>query len=257
MARKWLDRRGEEPRPRVPQPTTQAEALALLTDGAVLSCDLIPWGSNYTFLVSLGREGEAEGLAVYKPRRGEAPLWDFPDGTLYQRERAAYVLAKAIGWDIVPLTIVRDGPQGIGSVQLFVDTDDARGRLELGEEQRAQLACIALFDLVANNADRKGGHCLVGTDGHVWGIDHGLTFHQQTKLRTVLYEFYREEIPAACLAELRALLACPTRRDPLRAELEELLSRSEVKAFFARADDIAASGCYPRLDSQRRPWPFF
>jgi uncharacterized repeat protein (TIGR03843 family) len=203
--------------------------------------------------VALGRQGAPECLAVYKPRRGEAPLWDFPDGTLYRRERAAYLTARALGWNIVPLTIIRDGPHGIGSVQLFVETADLPGRRELTPAQRQQLACIALFDLITNNADRKGGHCLVAVDGHIWGIDHGLTFHQQAKLRTVLYEFYREPIPPPFLRDLRELLGDAPRRDALQAQLGELLARAEVRAFFARAEQIATSGRYPPLDYYRRP----
>lgn len=258
MAQRWLDRWGRdpEPRPPVPKPANEQDALAVLTEGEVLSCELIPWGSNYTYLVALGRQGAPECLAVYKPRRGEAPLWDFPDGTLYRRERAAYLTARALGWNIVPLTIIRDGPHGIGSVQLFVETADLPGRRELTPAQRQQLACIALFDLITNNADRKGGHCLVAVDGHIWGIDHGLTFHQQAKLRTVLYEFYREPIPPPFLRDLRALLGDAARRDTLQAQLGELLARAEVRAFFARTEQIATSGRYPPLDYYRRPWPF-
>ena len=257
MARAWRGGRGDE-LPAVPKPRSAAEAHDLLCHGDVLSTELIPWGSNYTFLVVLSHDSEPQGLAVYKPRRGEAPLWDFPDGTLYRRERAAYVACNALGWDFVPLTVIRDGPHGIGSMQQFVETEGSPHRPPLTDAHREQLARVALFDLIANNADRKGGHCLVGTDGRVWGIDHGLTFHTQPKLRTVLWEFYREKIAADLLSDLRGLLESGSRTAQLRGELGELLSSAEVKGFFRRAESVVEDGQYPSLDSHRsRPWPFF
>jgi uncharacterized repeat protein (TIGR03843 family) len=256
MAPRREDFRGEWPA--VPRPASEAAAYELLCHGRVLSCELIPWGSNYTFLVALSHGDRPELLAVYKPRRGEAPLWDFPDGTLYRRERAAFLAARALGWDFIPLTVIRDGPEGIGSMQLFVETEGHPLRPQFTAAHRQELARIALFDLVANNADRKAGHCLLGVDGRVWGIDHGLTFHTQPKLRTVLWEFYREAIPPPLLADLRGLLENRARRTALAAELEELLTPAEVRAFFARAERVLEAGRYPSLDSYRvRPWPFF
>ncbi len=235
-----------------------AAAHDLLCHGRVLSYELIPWGSNYTFYAVLSRGDEPEGLAVYKPRRGEAPLWDFPDGTLYRRERAAYVTSQALGWDFIPLTVIRDGPEGIGSMQLYVETDGHPHRPVFTDAHRFELARIALYDLITNNADRKAGHCLLGTDGRVWGIDHGLTFHTDPKLRTVLWEFYQEPIPAPLLADLRSLLTDRRRRQALRDELLELLARAEVEAFFARAERVLeGGGVYPSISLyRRRPWPF-
>jgi len=258
MAPRWFDRRREEPWPPVPRPVSAEAAAELLASGRVVSYELIPWGSNYTYLAALSHGDEPEALAVYKPRRGEAPLWDFPDGTLYRRERAAYLAAEALGWHFIPLTIIRDGPEGIGSMQLFVETEGNSHRPQLTEEHRDQLACVALFDLIANNADRKAGHCLVGQDGRVWGIDHGLTFHTHPKLRTVLWEFYRGSVAPELLAAVRKFLNTPARCTALRAQLEELLEREEVHAFFARAERVVDSGRYPSLDNYRsRPWPFF
>jgi hypothetical protein len=258
MAPWWGDRNGEWPPASVPCPATEADTYDLVCHGEVLSCDLIPWGSNYTFLAALSRTGETEALGIYKPRRGEAPLWDFPDGTLYRRERAAYVAAQALGWEFIPLTVIRDGPHGIGSMQLFVQTEGSPHRPPLTEVHRPELSRIALFDLIANNADRKAGHCLVGTNGRVWGIDHGLTFHTDPKLRTVLGEFYRDEIAAELLADLRTLLGNAARRGALTAQLGELLDHSEVKGFFARAERVTeAGGSYPSLEYyRRRSWPF-
>ncbi len=223
----------------------------------MLSYELIPWGSNYTFLATLSHGEEPEALGVYKPRRGEAPLWDFPDGTLYRRERAAYIACQALGWDFIPLTVIRDGPEGVGSMQLFVETDGSPHRPQLADAHRGQLARIALYDLVTNNADRKAGHCLVGTDGKIWGIDHGLTFHTDPKLRSALWEFYQEPIPPALLQDVRALLESPERRAALEAELEDLLARAEVHTFFARAERVVEAGAYGSVTAyRRRSWPF-
>src|SRR5690606_34583588 len=148
------------------------------------SCELIPWGSNYTFAAALVDQQGGRCLAVYKPRRGEAPLYDFPSGTLFLRERAAYLAARLLGWDFIPPTIIRTGPHGIGSVQLFVEAEENAHYFEFHRQRAAELQSMALFDLLVNNADRKAGHCLLGKDGRVWGIDHGLTFHHLPKLRT-------------------------------------------------------------------------
>jgi hypothetical protein len=241
----------------VPQPLSAAATHDILCHGRVLSYELIPWGSNYTFLAALSRGDKPEALGVYKPRRGEAPLWDFPDGTLYRRERAAYLTAQALGWDFIPLTLIRDGPEGIGSMQLFVETEGSPHRPQLTEEHRDQLACIALYDLITNNADRKAGHCLVGTGGKIWGIDHGLTFHTDPKLRSALWEFYQEPIPPELLAALRGLLDSAQRRGALKAELEDLLTRGEVHGFFARAERVVEAGSYGSVNAyRRRSWPF-
>jgi hypothetical protein len=223
----------------------------------VLRYELIPWGSNYTFLAALSFGDEPQAFAVYKPRRGEAPLWDFPDGTLYRRERAAYVACQALGWEFIPLTVIRDGPEGTGSMQLFVEIEGSPHRPQFTDAHRAELARIALYDLIANNADRKAGHCLVGTEGRIWGIDHGLTFHAEPKLRTALWEFYQEPVPPELLVEVRGLLESARRRGALTDELGELLSRAEVEGFFARAERVVEAGGYSAVNLyRRRPWPF-
>jgi uncharacterized repeat protein (TIGR03843 family) len=258
VSRRWRERRWDEPPPRLPRRLTPAAAHDLLCNGRVVSHELIPWGSNYTFLAALSHGDEPEALAVYKPRRGEAPLWDFPDGTLYKRERAAYLACQALGWDFIPLTIIRDGPEGVGSMQLFVETEGSPHRPQFTEAHRTELARIALYDLVTNNADRKSGHCLLGADGRVWGIDHGLTFHTDPKLRTVLWEFYQGDVSDDLLAAVRGLLDNAPRRAALAAELGELLARDEVRAFFARAERVVeADGQYPSLSfHRRRAWPW-
>src|SRR5665647_2622275 len=159
----------------------------MLEEGEIDDCNLIPAGSNYTFSATVSANGSGKLAAIYKPARGERPLWDFPRGTLHHRERAAYLASQLLGWPLIPPTVVRDGPLGAGSVQLFVPTEDRWDFNDLLRKHRRALQEIAVFDLVANNADRKAGHCLLGVDGRVWSIDHGLTFNVDPKLRTVLW----------------------------------------------------------------------
>ena len=148
---------------------------------------------NSTFLVEVVGP-EAPTLAVYKPQAGEAPLWDFAEGTLCRREVAAFVLAAALGWPAIPPTILRDGPFGTGSVQLFVDADPSEHYFTLRERCLDAFRPVAAFDVVANNADRKSGHCLRSEDGTVWLFDHGVCFHEDPKLRTVIWEFAGEPL---------------------------------------------------------------
>lgn len=164
---------------------------------------LHPRSSNYTFVVEL-TAGARHGFGVYKPERGEAPLWDFPSG-LYRRECAAYELAKLLGWALVPPTVEREGEAGTGSLQLFVSSGDDSNFFTLKESHRDQLFRMAVFDMLANNADRKGGHCFLGPAGELLGVDHGLTFHIQNKLRTVIWDFAGSQIPDALLADIKAL----------------------------------------------------
>lgn len=227
------------------------EAPAILASGQITSCDLIPWGSNYTFAVRLVDQAGASCQAIYKPQRGEAPLWDFPMGTLYLRERAAYLVCRLVGWEFIPPTIVRTGPHGIGSVQLYVDADEQRHYFDFKSEYQDELRRIALFDLLTNNADRKAGHCLLGKDGKIWAIDHGLTFNTSPKLRTVIWEFSGETIPDPLTADLRALVADKARLGALQAALCEHLNEAEVAAFFRRLEAVLEAGRYPLLDRYR------
>lgn len=234
------------------------EALSLLRDGEVVAMESIPWSSNYTFAVKLQGKHGAEMMAVYKPRRGEAPLWDFPDGTLYRREYAAYVASRIIGWSFIPTTVIREGPHGIGSMQLFVDHDPRADFFSYKTQFVDQLQRIALFDLLANNADRKGGHCLKGHDGVIWGIDHGLTFHPQPKLRTVIWDFGGEIIPADLLGDLERLVADQQRVDRLRSVLNELLEPVEVDVFLQRIERALEIRTYPVIHGRRAtPWPWY
>jgi hypothetical protein len=194
---------------------------------------LLQGASNYTFLAQLDPHPPSGLKVVYKPARGESPLWDFPAGTLYQREVAAYQLSKVLGWPRIPPTVVRErGPHGVGAVQLFVDAD---GRHFLSEQasQRDTWLRIALFDVITNNADRKSGHCLFDAEDRVWVIDHGLTFHTDPKLRTVIWDFSGAPLPADLCGDVeRALMGLE--KGALAVVLEPLLSPAEVRLLKRR-----------------------
>ena len=230
--------------------------LDLLSRGEFLSWELTPHGSNYTFLAELELDGR-NGHAIYKPRKGEIPLWDFPSGTLFKRECAAYLLSRILGWDFIPLTVIRDGPHGIGSAQLFVDHDPRENyytisRDSLDESDADQLRMMCCFDLVANNTDRKANHVLRGFDGKLWGIDQGLTFHADTKIRTVIWDFGEEAIPDRLLEPLRRLcgqLLAPTGEV---AELLTLLDAEEARALMQRLQWVLQEGTFPGIPGLRR-----
>lgn len=227
---------------------TVDEALELLGAGRVETCHHLPWGSNYTFVVTLSHETVGQALAIYKPRRGEAPLWDFPLGTLYKREYASYELARALGWGFIPPTAIAAGPYGIGSMQLYVESDSGVNLQHLGPEWRLPLQRMMAFDLIANNADRKSTHCFVGTEGRMWGIDHGLTFNAQPKLRTVIWAFDGEAIPDSILADLSSLRSDELRFDKLTELLGGLLGRQEIDSFLERYESLTNIGRFPQLD---------
>ena len=199
-------------------------------------------------------------LGVYKPRRGEAPLWDFPDGTLYKRERAAFLLSEILGWQMVPPTVIRDGPNGIGSMQLYIHhrQEDA-DYFSLREQHQREVRQMALFDLIANNTDRKAAHCLRGEDGHIWGIDHGLTFHAHPKLRTVIWDFGGEPMPKNLLRDLRRIGQELETQQGLEPALAELLFPEEIEALVGRIQYVLAHPEFPGMQTRRRgtPWPFY
>ena len=211
----------------------------------------LPWSSNATFLVEASLDG-ASVLGVYKPARGERPLWDFPPG-LYRRELAAWHLSEALGWGLVPLTLERDGPHGPGSLQRFVEADFEQHYFTLREDpaHHDSLKRLCAFDLVANNADRKSGHCLRDADGVIYGIDNGLCFHAEPKLRTVIWDFGEEALPPAVLEDLRRLVA-----GPLPPALTRLLEPAECQALVRRARALVKAGRFPADTGGRRyPWP--
>jgi uncharacterized repeat protein (TIGR03843 family) len=211
----------------------------------------LPWSSNLTFLVTL-EDGPEPLHAVYKPARGERSLWDFPDG-LYRREAVAYEVSEALGWGLVPPTIVRDeGPFGPGSLQLFVEADYEQHYFTLfdagGHEETLRRVCA--FDVAANNADRKSGHVLEGPGGRLWAIDHGLCFHRQSKLRTVIWDFADQTVPPAILSDLAGLASGPP------AELDGLLSVAERAAMTERIERFIDAGVFPEPLGDRPPYPW-
>jgi uncharacterized repeat protein (TIGR03843 family) len=229
-------------------------ARAFLAEGELELLGRIPWASNATLLAKV-RHRELEGLAVYKPVRGERPLWDFPPGTLYRREVAAYLVSEQLGWRLVPPTLVRDGPLGVGSLQLYVDADTEVTAFELLADGNAALPRIAAFDVVTNNADRKAGHCLLAEDERVWAIDHGVCFHTEPKLRTVLWDLAGQPLEAADVAGLEALAAA-TGGGELGERLAELLTAEEIAAVAERSLGLARAGRLPAPSSGRAyPWP--
>ena len=235
------------PNERPPTP----DALSILATGEIELQGRMPWSSNGTFLASVAL-GEHNLAAVYKPHRGERPLWDFPRG-LYQREVAAFELSTTLGWQLVPETVLREeAPLGIGSLQRFVDADFEQHYFTLLEDERHHdaLRAMAVFDLVANNADRKGGHCLLDGDGHLWGVDHGLCFHVQPKLRTVIWDFSGEPIADGLIEDLRRLASCPP------GALAGLLDRAECDALVRRAGRLSRMAVFPDPGAGRPyPWP--
>jgi uncharacterized repeat protein (TIGR03843 family) len=221
-------------------------------EGELEILGLLPASSNYTFLAQVK---ESPGtLVVYKPRRGETPLWDFVQGTLCQREVAAHLVARAAGWAFVPPTVLADGPLGLGAVQLFIDHDPSITAFKLAQDHRCELQQIAVFDLVTNNADRKAGHVFIDAAGRVWAVDHGLCFHAEEKLRTVLWDYVGDPIPAKELEAIDKVLR--TLEDKTIPELEQLLFPEEIEALKKRAERLLEHKAFPAPRSGRAyPWP--
>ena len=217
---------------------------------------LLHGASNYTFLARLDPHPPAGLMAVYKPARGESPLWDFEAGSLYRREVAAYELSKVLGWPRIPPTVIRrHGPHGIGALQLFIDAD-RRHFLEQQSAERATWAQVALFDVITNNADRKSGHCLFDANDSVWVIDHGLTFHVDPKLRTVIWDFAGEPLPPELCGDVeRALVEVD--RGRLAEMLGGLLSPPEVRTLKRRLRRVLVpTWRFPEPTSAWSiPWP--
>ena len=232
------------------------DVLDLLTQGGVEVLGLLPYASNYTFLTKVSRGGE-QVHAVYKPSRGERPLWDFPHGTLAAREAAAFVVSAAAGWDLVPPTVLRsNAPLGDGSLQLFVQHDPDRHFFVLQEEGTYDLRVLAAFDVVINNADRKAGHVIEDADGKLWALDHGVTFHVEPKLRTVIWDYAQEELGAAAQEGLESLNASFARDDGVAAELAGLLADDEIEATRRRVNDLRQANRFPLPETDRPlPWP--
>lgn len=238
-----------------PLALADADALALLRDGELSVEGRLVDASNATLYCAVECDG-VTAACVYKPVAGERPLWDFPDGTLAEREVAAFEVSQATGWRIVPPTVYRDGPLGPGMVQLWVAGDDEADLIRLIRRRDSQqLRRIAVLDAVINNADRKGGHLLPTPDGHVYGVDHGVTFHVEDKLRTVLWQWAGNRLPDDALDTLSALRA--DLDAALGARLHELLSAREVRRTVRRVDALLRNGQHPEPsgDWPPVPWP--
>lgn len=227
-----------------------------LTDWPITGIGLHPGGSNYVFVVRLADEDD-EIYAIYKPAAGERPLRDFPYGTLHNREWSAYLLADALGWPAVPPTVVREGPHGIGSVQLFIDADFKKHYFNLRDDRLDDYTPIAMFDVLINNADRKGGACLLDADGQLWAVDHGLTFNPLARRRTVMFEFNGEPYPEDLLLALQKLItALQDETHDLRNKLDTALDDQEFESLIRRAKDMISAGTFPHLDPDWNvPWP--
>ncbi|MGH8860805.1 MAG: SCO1664 family protein [Jatrophihabitantaceae bacterium] len=232
-----------------------ADALALLECGELSVEGRLVDASNATLYCAISADG-VTAACVYKPIAGERPLWDFPDGTLAEREVAAYAVSAATGWDIVPPTVYRVGPAGPGMVQLWIDTDDGADLIALirGRASSA-IRQVSVFDAVINNADRKGGHLLPTASGHIYGVDHGVSFHTEDKLRTVLWQWAGRTLPEDTREVLRSL-----RRDldaGLGERLSDLLTSAEVRRTRARIDRLVSTGRHPEPSDEwpAVPWP--
>jgi uncharacterized repeat protein (TIGR03843 family) len=235
--------------PRVPDALRESEITQLR---------VVYSSSNYVFLADLDHPELGPGLGVYKPERGERPLHDFPDGTLYHREVAAYEAAQLLGWDFIPPTVVRDGEHGIGSMQLFVEHDPSQHYFALREDDDLdeQLARIAVFDLIANNADRKGGHILLDTEDQLWGIDNGLCFHAIEKLRTVIWDYAGTELLEDWRADIRRFHDCVTADDEASHPFRSHLTEHELEAFAQRCAALLSHPVLPEMYPYRCvPWP--
>jgi hypothetical protein len=239
---------------------TNTDILTILQQGSLTIQGEFMWGSNYTFLAQA--ECESQSVAcVYKPSRGERPLWDFPAASLARREVAAFLVSEVLGWSFVPCTVYREkGPLGPGSLQLYIEHDPEYHYFNFSDADRQQLRPVVLFDLLINNADRKGSHILKDSEGKFWLIDHGVCFHAEDKLRTVIWDFVGEPIPENLCANITQLSkSILDQNGKLTSNAEPLLkylSKAEVRALAQRGMELVSQGLFPGPDPYRRPFPW-
>jgi uncharacterized repeat protein (TIGR03843 family) len=214
-------------------------------------------GSNYTLLARLVHQSQ-DFKVVYKPERGERPLWDFSFGSLEKREVAAFLVSEILDWDLVPPTVYRqDGPLGPGSVQLFIDHDPNYYYFNFSDQDVQQLRPVVVFDILINNADRKGGHIIKDIHDHLWLIDHGVCFHETNKLRTIIWDFAGEKIPDDLLRDVRSFKKRLDEDGEIQQQLSEWLSQHEIRAISRRASRLLKESIFPYPDERVRsyPWP--
>ena len=236
--------------------THKEEVLEILSHGKLELKGQFVLGSNYSFLAAVDHKGR-KLKGVYKPQKGEMPLYDFPADSLAAREVATYVLSEALGWDFVPPTVIRKrAPFGAGSLQEFIPHNPEDTYFSFDEAARDSLRPVALFDLIINNADRKGSHVLRDRKGNFKLIDHGLCFHTDPKLRTVIWDFSGQTIPEALISDARRLLDRLVESDPLYSDLSELLRLEEILALIRRVRDLIETPAFPFPDPERRPFPW-
>lgn len=214
-------------------------------------------GSNYTFLAEASHT-TVNLMAVYKPSRGEQPLWDFPTRSLAKREAAAYLVSEALGWQLVPPTVYRrlKAPLGPGSLQLFVEHDPDYHYFTFTTQDKQRLRPTAVFDILVNNADRKGGHILVDRQDHIWLIDHGLCFHHEDKLRTILWDFSGELIPDELLSQVEVLVSQLEDATDIYRQLVRLISPVEISALCRRGRKLLSERSFPLPSQEYRPYPW-
>jgi hypothetical protein len=232
--------------------------LAALREGEMRLEGQFVYGSNYTFL-AICSIPDLEIKAVYKPMQGERPLWDFPPNTLARRETAAYILSESLGWNLVPPTVfrLRGAPMGPGSVQYFIDHDPNIHYFTIEQKQPEPFQKAAAFDLIINNADRKGGHFLLDDNGKLWLIDHGISFHAEDKLRTVLWDYAGQAIPQKILDDVHAIIPSLSPENELYQSLQPHLLPQEIQALKTRSEELVNNGIFPLPPEERRayPWP--
>jgi len=230
--------------------------IEILQKGSIRLKGQFPFGSNYTFLTSVKYKNSSY-RAIYKPQKGEIPLWDFPPDTLANRETATFLISEALSWGYVPPTIIRsDAPFGRGSLQWFIAHNPEMNYFTLPEEIKEDLRPAVVFDMIINNADRKGGHVIIDSRKQIWLIDHGVCFHHQPKLRTVIWDFIGERISDQIIHDLHFLNDKLASNSPLISELEQLLSSQELIALKKRIEHIIRVPFFPVPDKNSRPFPF-
>ncbi len=235
----------------------KTDYLKTLLEGELTITGQFMHSSNYTFLVQV-KTGLQDLPAVYKPQKGETPLWDFPAGSLCRREAAAFLISEALGWELVPPTVFRKkAPLGKGAVQLFIEHDANLHYFSFPAEVRQRLKPAALFDLIINNADRKGSHILLDEQGHLWLIDHGTCFHRYFKHRSVIWDFAGQTIPAELKEDLQQLLIKLDEEKPIINYLSTFITSEEIHALQTRIKILNQLNTFPHPEKNRRtiPWP--